>query len=759
MRLNAPLVWLLLAVAAPQAHAFRIEYGADRQTELVACDRALYTGQRAEAMRCYRELLATNDDVRIKAEAARSLGDPRAANGFFQTALDTYPEDPAVRTRWGELFIETHQDNEAVRLFQESLELAPDHAPAILGLASISAGRFEDRTRAWVDEVLDLDPDNIGAHLLLARMSLEEGDIDAADARLTRALEIVEERGLPPLEIHALKASVDLLRGIEQSPWTERALEYNAGFGEIFATPAHFYVITRRYREAAELYRSAVEIQPDLWAAHAELGVNLLRGDCENPEATIAEAQRHLALAYQGDPYSAQTVNSLRLIDSFDNFALTRHDSAEGDEAAGPSVILRLHRDEDLVLRPYVLELVNRSIETFARRYGFELEEPVIVELYPEHDDFAVRTAGLPGIGLLGVTFGCLVAMDSVSARAEGDFHWGTTLWHEMAHVFTLRATNHLVPRWFSEGVSVYEEWSTGPLPGRHIPVHVLEAIGDDKLLPVAELDQGFIRPTYENQVVVSYMQAGLICEYIAANWGQRSLQAMLEHYRDGLETDEAIERALGVTAGQFDSQFERYVAEEFGAVLGNLEDWQRAQGAAWESAAQGAWDRALTEASRAIELFPEYVDDGSAWLVKSRAHEELGEDGAALEALSEYRRLGGYAPGALMRLAGWLRDAGSDSEAISVLEDVIQVAPLQQDLHVGLGDLLLEAGRSDQALTEYQVYAATNPHDQASVHLRLAKAYRALDDPDLTREHVLSALEIAPHYREAQQLLLEIVR
>ena len=101
----------------------------------------------------------------------------------------------------------------------------------------------------------------------------------------------------------------------------------------------------------------------------------------------------------------------------------------------------------------------------------FELKEPVVVELYPEHDDFAVRTSGLPGIGLLGVTFGYLVAMDSPTGRADADFHWGTTLWHEMAHVFTLEATNHLVPRWFSEGVSVYEEWSTGPLPGRHIPL------------------------------------------------------------------------------------------------------------------------------------------------------------------------------------------------------------------------------------------------------------------------------------------------
>ena len=183
------------------------------------------------------------------------------------------------------------------------------------------------------------------------------------------------------------------------------------------------------------------------------------------------------------------------------------------------------------MLEPYVLDLVNRTIDTYSKRYGFELKQPVIVELYPDHDDFAVRIAGLPGIGLLGVTFGYLVAMDSPTGRADDDFHWGTTLWHEMAHVFTLEATNHLVPRWFSEGVSVYEEWSTGPLPGRHIPLPVFAAIKEDKFLPVAELDRGFIRPTYEAQVIVSYMQAGLICEYIAGRFGQEALERMLDEF------------------------------------------------------------------------------------------------------------------------------------------------------------------------------------------------------------------------------------
>src|SRR5690606_10679425 len=263
------------------------------------------------------------------------------------------------------------------------------------------------------------DPENVEALLLLARMHLEEGTLDAAAERLDRALEVVESEGYAPLEVYALEASLDLLNGRPDSPWVERALEYNPTYGEIYETQAHFYVITRRYREAIELLRKAVERKPDLYSAHAELGVNLLR------ENKVDEAQRHLALAYRGDPYSPQIVNTLRLIDSFENFVVAMHEPDEGSPY-DPGVILRLHERD--------------SIARFSERYSFTLKEPVVVELYPDHDDFAVRTSGLPGIGLLGVTFGHLVAMDSPSGRAEGEFHWGTTLWHEMAHVFTLEA-------------------------------------------------------------------------------------------------------------------------------------------------------------------------------------------------------------------------------------------------------------------------------------------------------------------------------
>ena len=750
---------LLVALgSAAASHALTIEYALDRNPALLACDRPLYRGQLAEAQACYRSLVAGNPDARIKADAARALGDVRSANTFFQTASKEHEGDPAVLTRWGELFLATHQNDQAIQLFQEALEADAKYAPAKLGLAKVAAGRFEEKTREWAQQVIDDAPDHaLEAHLLLARAALEDGAIDDGDDQLDEALELAEDNDRSPLEVYALKASADLLRGKTASEWTDKALALNPRFGDAYATPAHFYVITRRYREAIGLLQKAVQVEPDLYAAHAELGQNLLR------ENKLAEAQPHLELAYRGDPFSAPLVNTLRLIDSFDKFVLSQHPAkpaAPGSaEAPNPGVTLRLHKDEAAVLEPYVLDLVDRTIQTYSKRYNFELKQPVIVELYPDHDDFAVRIAGLPGIGLLGVTFGYLVAMDSPTGRADSTFHWGTTLWHEMAHVFTLEATNHLVPRWFSEGVSVYEEWSTGPLPGRHIPVPVLAAIKEDKFLPVAELDRGFIRPTYEAQVIVSYMQAGLVCEYISGRFGQEALARMLDQFRNGRDTAQAIQGALGISPGQFDESFADYVEQQLGATLAKLDDWQRAQGELHETVETQDWRLGAAKASEAIDLWPDYVDAGSPYIAKARAHRELGETALGTTTLLEYRRRGGHDPDALMALARALGAAGRTDEAIDVFEDVLMVAPLRREVHLEYGDRLMAAGRAREALVEYQALLAMNPQDLAEAHYRVAKAYLGLEDKAKGREHLLYALEIAPHYREAQQLLLEVVR
>ena len=349
--------------------------------------------------------------------------------------------------------------------------------------------------------------------------------------------------------------------------------------------------------------------------------------------------------------------------------------------------------------------------------------------------------------------------MDSPSGSREGEFHWGTTLWHEIAHIFTLEATGNLVPRWFSEGVSVFEEWSTGPLPGRHIPVRVLEAMADDRFLPVAELDGGFMRPTYEGQVIVSYTQAGLLCQYIAREWGQQGLVDMLNGFADGLSTAGAIREGLGVSPEALDSGFNEFLDAQFSGTLSRLDEWRELSRATYEALDAGDWETVIERADAAIEAFPAHVDDGNSYIPWALAYDELDRRAEAMDTLETYWRLGGYSPGALRRLGGWLHEAGRAEDAIAVYDDLIMVTPLDAEVHTTLGDWMLDEGMADGALREYRALMAMQPHDLAGTHYRLATAYLALEDQARTREHLLYALEIAPHYREAQQLLLEIVR
>ena len=109
--------------------------------------------------------------------------------------------------------------------------------------------------------------------------------------------------------------------------------------------------------------------------------------------------------------------------------------------------------------------------------------------------------------------------------------------------------------------------------------------------------------------------------------------------------------------------------------------------------------------------------------------------------------------------LARWQQEAGQLGYAIAALQAVNLVQPLDRELHGRLGDLLLEHGDAPAALNEYKVALALDPHDRAAAYFRLARAYQAEGDVAQSRSHLMLALDIAPNYRPAQRLLLELAR
>ena len=732
-------------------------YGALDHPGLNTCDTLFLQGGATEASRCYSDLYVSDVPAQIRAEIQWAQGNLQGANTQFQQAFNDFPDDPMVRVRWGELFIDTYQYQEAYNLFAEAMAIDPLNAWAHIGSASaLSEGGDPEALNAHLTRVMEEGLAPAGARLrgmlMVAGSLLRQDRYDEARNTLEEATDFVADADLPAMELNAMWAAYAFMTRQDYQPYIDASLAESPNYGNAYFIPGYYATIIRLYREATDFFQKAVDLHPDHHEARIYLGQNLLRLNRINE--AIAEVNR----SYEGDAFNPMTVNLMRLLDTFteDFVSVSYPDPPTGPL---PELILRMGKEERDVLKNYASKLSLDSMAVYNERYRLTPKEPVVVEIYPNHEDFIVRSIGMPGVGLLGVTFGYLFAMDSPTAHPEQSYHWGTTLWHEMAHVYTLGATSNKVPRWVSEGVSVFEEWRTGPIPGRKIPTEVLQAMSEGKFLPIAKLDDGFMRPTYQGQVIVSYMQAGLVFDFIDIEYGFDKIVDMLYLFNDGVTPVQAIEQVMGITEKEFDEHFKQFIDIEYGPLLENLNIWMTDLQAGYEALQEHEWEAASAAADRAIFTYPDYVENDSPYIIKARANRELGRNDDQFFALQTFWNKGGYLPDALIALADLFLERGMKDDAEAVLVDANWANPFREDLHMKLGDLYMDTDRPQLALEEYQVLLALDPLDKALANYRVANAYNALDNAEKTMEYLMTALDIAPQYRDAQRLLLEMTR
>jgi len=633
---------------------------------------------------------------------------------------------------------ERFNDAEAADLFHEALEKDSSNAAAYLGLAIVSADGFDGKTAEFAEKAIELDPKLAEAHELMADLALTNDDRDLAASEADKAIDLDHDA----LDAIAIHAALELIADRSPDAWLAKLASINPGYGEAYARMAHQLEMHYRYEDAVTYYRKAIEADPLLWSAHSALGIDLIRLGQED------EPRRELELSYRNGYRDAATVNSLRLLDSFKKFETIRDDTT----------ILRLDKTEAALMLPYMQAEVHTILTTYEKKYRMKLPGPVQVEVYPNHEDFAVRTTGMPGLGALGVTFGEVVAMDSPSARRPGDFNWGSTLWHEMSHVFILTATNHRVPRWFTEGLAVHEEgerspeWKNNPTP------EVLIAIRDKKLLPVTGLDRGFVYPEYPSQVIVSYFQAGSICDFIKTKWSDEKLLEMVHSYAKLQTTPQVIEQDLGLTPEDFDKQFLAWLDHKYGLEAAHFDSWREKLKGLVTAAQQKQYNVVLQQGPAILAMYPEYVGDANAYVLLAEADREKGDAKSEAEVLTAYQQEGGQKPAVLKRLAELEEASEEQAEATATLQRVNYIYPLKdEDLHRRLGDLLYAQKQYNGAIREYSALVASQPLDKAGAQFNLAQAYFVAGQKDKAEESVLDALEIAPGYRPALKLLLEL--
>jgi tetratricopeptide (TPR) repeat protein len=686
---------------------------------------------------CYQKLTRSNDPG-TRAEGFWGLGNWKQANEEFIVAVKAQPKDANLWARRGRLFLEMDQRGDAADWFENALEINKDYAPAILGQALISADGFGGNAAELAKKALALDPKLFEAQELMARVALEDGNLDKAEAEAKKALDISPEA----LNAMAILATVDWLRDKPSTPWMDRALKINPMYGEGYGMAGHFFVINRRYDEGISAYRKAIEIKPDLWSAKVALGISLMNFGEE------AEPRKLLEEAFNAGYLNTGMKNSLKLLDKYKDYETFKT----------PTTVLRLEKHEAALLRPYFQSELDRALATYEKKYHYHIDTPVQVEVYPNHDDFAVRTLALPGIGALGVTFGTYIAMDSPSGRKPGEFHWASTMWHELSHVYVIAMTKSRVPRWFTEGLAVFEETGNGhPDWGDRLDPEAINAIKEKKLLPIADLDRGFVHPTYPMQVIVSYFQGGRICAFINEKWGYDKLLAMIHDFAELTPTPQVIEKEFQMKPEEFDKQFLSWLDAQTHTTVAGFDEWKKAIRGISDSQKAKKWDDVIKQGTAIRDLYAEYVEPANVYEFLAEAYLAEDKKTEAMKELERYSTIGGRNPGTLKRLASLETEAGHKDVAAKTLERLNVIYLEDEPAHKQLGDLYMDLKNSNGAIREYGAVLAGKPIDVAGAHYQLALALQGAKRTDEARDEVFSALEAAPGFKPAQKLLLEL--
>jgi cellulose synthase operon protein C len=691
--------------------------------------------------------------------AAQALTKPHDADAFYGAASASGP-DPAVATAWGTLFLEIFLPADALKSFKTALQADPEWAPAYVGVARTLADENPPAAAEAANKALEIDPTLVDAHLMLAQLDLDNARFDAARDRMDKVLKINET----DLEARSLLAAIAYVRSGRQAFDAEarRVLAINAGYGEVYRVAADLAARNYRFDEAVALSREAVALDPGNTRAYADLGLQLMRTGDET------DARKTLDRAFKANGFDKVTLNLLNLLDKLEKFDVVQ----DGD------LTFKFQPDETAVLKEYAIPLAHEALKTLSAKYQFTPKGPILIEIFPVHDDFAVRNLGLPGlIGALGACFGRVVSIDSPHARAPGSFSWQATLWHELAHVVTLQMSNQRVPRWLTEGISVYEEGRARPEWGRDMEVPFAMAMEQGKVLKLKDLNSGFTKP---DTIALAYSEASLLVDHIVASRGEAALRQLLLAYGAGVEGDAAIQKGLGVSVDELQVTFDKALDTRFSSVRAALRDpaeatrgedvaalriaasakpgSYRAQMALGQALVEQGDKAAYEPLEKAAKLIPVAIGEGSPHALMGRLAEKLGDPARAI---AEYRALlanDHTAVDPARRLAELAEKAGDEQAVALGQERVVSLDPFDAQAHTGLGRIALKRKDGATATREFKAALAIGPADKAAAHCDLADAYLLSGKPVDAKREALAALEMAPSFERAQDLLLKAV-
>lgn len=704
---------------------------------------------------------------------------------YFQRAQKSYPKSPVGFVAAAELALRKSDGELASEIVTGARREFPDDTDLLYLQARIAAHN-PSQFHAAADAVLRRNPRHVGILRLLAEDAIDRERYDTAREHLQRAM-AVDPRDP---ETWTLLAVLAELHNDPRGATVCRDRALNAWP----ANPQVDHLIGRklsqkyRFAEGAAAQRRALQRDPKFVPARIQLAQDLLRLGEEDLGWKLAEE------AFQQDQYDLTSFNLLQLRDRIRQF------TTFGDA----HFLIRMPRREAAVYGQDVLELLNRARSVLTTRYGVQPDEPVIVEIFSDPNDFAVRTFGLPrASGYLGVCFGRVITANSPLSQRDAPANWHSVLWHEYAHVVTLQATANRIPRWFSEGISVYEERQANPCWGMRMNAAHRRRILRDGVPPIAELSSLFLTARSGEDVAFAYYASSLAVEFLIRRYGLRSVRAVLSDLRDGLPIDVALDRQTAPLK-ELDADFATFARSrasrfapqadwsipDLAALLNDDGDallaWLQRHPdnvAALRAAAQQALQNgdaatARTCAERLIRLIPDDTESpDNGYRLLARALRLAGDDDGERAVLERWAQRGAAGVEPLQRLLNDVlpqlelaaRQRLGDASALPPeglratsrkarlwADRLRQIDPMLPLVHRSTAAAALLLGDHRTAARALQSLVHLDPPDPAEVHYALACLLRDRDRA-AARRHVLLALEHAPRFRAALRLLTQI--
>jgi len=682
---------------------------------------------------------------------------------FFDKALESDPNCLDAYLASGQLALRKQDYGLARTQFEKGLKRDPEEPDLLLGMAQAHFHGDRRRMQGLLDQVLDINPRFAEAKLLLAEHLL---DVDQYAAAAELADAVLEDNPFNPKAWSIFALVAELRHDTETaSIFRSRALDQRPKNPEVDSFLGRKLSQKYLFEEGAKYQRKALVADPSHLPSKLQLAQDLLRlGNEDEGWELVLEVN-------EADAYNVTAFNLANLQEKLAKFAIIENEH----------FIIRMDEVEANVYGSAVLNLLMEARNVLNSKYGFNTEKRTTVEIYPDQADFAVRTFGMPGgAGYLGVCFGSLVTANSPSSLAVGGRHnWQAILWHEYCHVVTLGLTKNRIPRWLSEGISVYEELQRNGSWGQRMDRRYKQIIERDEMTPVSELSSAFSRAPNPIYMMFAYYQSALVVEFIVESYGFEALLKILLDLGNGESINQSIENHTAHIE-EIDARFKLRAKQLANSYAGKMDQAvpepevqkDRAKLGDWmnnhpnslytlsETVAilfkEEKWGEAIPHLEHWISLnSTQHDENNNAYRLLAHAYRKLNDPEKERQALLELVRFDGSAVDAFRRLL----ELGFDAEDWAFLEkharNFLAINPLLADPHQLLGRASEALGKSAQAVQAYKNLLHLGPTDPADVHYRLGRLLKD-SDPHASRRHILQALEEAPRFRAAHKLLLD---